>query len=124
MLLALRIKSIIINAFKGHLYYVKNTSLKYFIEINVLPSLLFNKLPCTIEIKLVAVFVFSVVVIVLLNCVVCQMDEWLVNAFLTKCKLVRTCSDVTFFKQVAFLIFQIATIDEDHKSDIKFTFVN
>ena len=79
---------------------------------------------CAFEIELIAFFEFTVIVVVLLDSIVGQMNERLIYAFLTQCELVRTGTNVTFFEEIALLILQIAAIDEDPKSDIKFTFVN
>jgi hypothetical protein len=57
------------------------------------------------KIKLITILEFSVVIIILLNSIIGQMDEWLIYAFLAKSEFVRTSSNVSFFEEVTFLIF-------------------
>jgi len=98
MFLAIWVKFMVINTFKRHFYYIENTSLKYFIKINIRPSLLFNQITRFLEIKLVTFFQFSIVIIILLNSIIGQVDKWLINALLTKSEFMRTGSNVTFFE--------------------------
>lgn len=124
MLLAIWVKSVVIDTLKRHFYNVKNSSLKYFVKIDVLTCLLLYDIPSLFKVHLITFFKFSIFFIILLNSIIGQMDKWLIDTFLAQCKFMRTGSYVALFEQVTFLIFQITTINEDPKSDIKFTFVN
>ena len=73
----------VIYTLECHFDYVQNASLQQLIKVNVTACLLFNYFSSLFETVHVSFFVFSVVVVVLLHCVVREMDEWLVYAFLT-----------------------------------------
>jgi hypothetical protein len=100
VLLLVWVKLSVVYAFKRQFDYWNNFFLKNLVEVDVSPFFL-GHLACLFETELVPFLQFSVVFIKLLNCVVGQMNKWLVDALLTEGKLVAACADVSLFEDVA-----------------------
>jgi hypothetical protein len=73
-------------------------------KVNTYCLLRLDKLGCILEVELVAFLQLAVVLVILLYCVVGQVDERLVNATRVVRKCIRRCADVSFFEEVTAVI--------------------
>jgi len=73
-------------------------------KVNTYCLLRLDKLRGILEVELVAFLQLAVVLVILLHCVVGQVDERLVNATRVVRKGIRRCADVSFFEKVAAVI--------------------
>ena len=87
--LRLGVESVTINAFKGHLDDGQYLFLEDLIEVNVQSLLRFDNVSSLAETKLITFFKFSVILILGLYCVICQVDKWLVYGLLTQSEFKR-----------------------------------
>ena len=82
MLLEFRVQPPVVHALQRHQNYIQYFSVVYFVEVNVYTFLLHHHFLSLRETKLIALFELTIVCIMLLDCVVCKVNKWLVNLLL------------------------------------------
>lgn len=100
-----------INALEAHPYNIEYSTVQNFVKVDRLSRLLFNHVRGLFEAQLISFFEFSVVFVILLDCVVGKMDKWFFNTFFAERKLMRAHANIPLFKQIAFLILQVAGVN-------------
>lgn len=123
MLLLIRIKLVVIDTSKCHFYYVENSSIQQLIEVHIFSSLVSYDWRRFLKSKLIAFFMLSIILIILLHSIVGQVYKRLVDTLLAERELMAACSYVALFEQVALLILKVATVYQDPKSYIKLSLV-
>ena len=93
-------------------------------EVDIDALLRHQQLLALRETQLIALLEFPIILIMLLHCVICQVDKRLVNLILVKRKCVATRPDVALAEQVTLLILEVAAVNEDPEADVEFATVD
>ena len=124
MLLEVRIQPPIVHALQRHQYYLQYFGVVYLVEVHVDAPLRHQQLLALRKTQLIALLELAVILIMLLHCVVCQVDKGLVNVLLVERKCVAARPDVALAEQVTLLILEVAAVDKDPEADVEFSTVD